>query len=348
MKWQEILKFGGTGTVSVFFILTLIFNLSGVEYSHSGDIYCETNCESYVYLNTTYWNICFEHSSKDSIVYRKTTKFNTLWINLNKVSGFVPTNPSVRVELQVPTVGNKWRDIKDGDCITRNKKPNKIKIVGTKEPDQTVKWSFILSEALIKDIKIDPMWYGTGFNITQVISCVIKQVGVKPTYNLITVNSTVSDYGIVNIYNITKVYDNYTVFNATHYKYTYYSINGTRLAFGSKLEQNGTVTIFSCIEDTSYITAKIGTREFILNYPRCNYNCSLTVGLVECDSCIDGNCNSVITSGETGFSFNKTHFIYVNGPTKEYEFSKVVIKGQEFRVNKDRKVLDKLKYGCIE
>lgn|SRR3990167_3016446 len=175
MKWQSILAYGGTGTISVFLLISLITNLSGIsDVKHSGDITCGTECESFVNFTSSYWEFCFENGGNEDVVYRKTTS-PRLWINLNKISDLVPTQPQVEVNLQVPTFGNKWRDIKDGDCLKRttasNPLPIRLRILGHKEEHQTVKWSFNLNHWSSEGISIDPLWIGIGNEVSTLQRC---------------------------------------------------------------------------------------------------------------------------------------------------------------------------------
>jgi hypothetical protein len=152
VKWQEIAKLLTSGIGIIALISSLIL-LTGMEYEHSGDIYCGETCESYINITTSYWRVCFEDSDKEEVLYKKRSRSRTLWVNLNNVDNIISTNPDVEVDWLVPTYGKKWRPIKSGDCWDR-KKVNKIKLVGHKEQSQTVKWSFDVGEK----INIDPVW----------------------------------------------------------------------------------------------------------------------------------------------------------------------------------------------
>ncbi|MFH1585383.1 MAG: hypothetical protein ABIB79_01290, partial [archaeon] len=82
------------------------------------------------------------------------TRSRTLHVNLDKVDNVIKTEPAVQVDWLVPALGaGNWRPIKGGDCWERGQ-VNKIKLVGHKEADQTVKWSFDVGEK----VNIDPIW----------------------------------------------------------------------------------------------------------------------------------------------------------------------------------------------
>ena len=181
MKWQDVAKIllgilviaGGLTYSDLFGAL---FQLNGIEYTHTGDITCDSTCESYINITTSYWRVCFEHTADDqrmyipgdsklsrveyqdypdTVLYKKANYGRTLWVNLNNVDNIITTDPDIPVDWMVPTYGNQWRDVKDGDCWDRGK-VNKIKLVGHKEVWQDVKWSFITGEY----VDIDPFWVG--------------------------------------------------------------------------------------------------------------------------------------------------------------------------------------------
>jgi hypothetical protein len=161
IKWQEAAKLltSGVGIIALFSVL---FMLTNIEYTYSGDIYCEDTCESYINVTTSYWRVCFEESARDDVLYKKRSRSRTLWVNLNNVNNIISTDPLIEVDWLVPARGfGNWRPLKNGDCWDR-RKINKIKLVGHKEPIKAewgisypkVKWSFVLGDK----IDIDPTW----------------------------------------------------------------------------------------------------------------------------------------------------------------------------------------------
>ncbi len=165
MKWQDVKKLliGGS-VVGIVTLFSALFLLTGVSYTHSGDIECGEVCESYINITTTYWRICFDSYDdtkyENETLFKKQTRSRTLHVNLDKVDNIIHTEPEVEVDWLVPTYGNKWRPIKNGDCWDRGK-VNKIKLVGHKEATQTVKWSFNVGD----EVNIDPNWYGIDRDI---------------------------------------------------------------------------------------------------------------------------------------------------------------------------------------
>ena len=163
VDWQSVAKgLAGVGTVGVIGLFSWLFLLSGMSYTHSGDIECAETCESYINVTTTYWNICFAGYDgtkySEEILFKKQASSRTLHVNLDKVDNIITTDPIVPVDWLVPAVGaGNWRPIQDGDCWERGK-VNRIKLVGHKEPEQTVKWSFDIED----NIHIDPLWNGIG------------------------------------------------------------------------------------------------------------------------------------------------------------------------------------------
>ncbi len=175
IKWQDITKFAAGGSLSLFVVLALIFNLSGMIYTHDGDKFCLTDCYSEIRVNSSYWNIKVEHAGDKDIIFKKMTRSRTLWLNLDKIDEFIKTDPYTKTELLVGTTSKYstvkhedygyLRPIKDGDfLIKRTTKSNpyssRIIIYGNKSPEKNVKWSFVLDDILIEKIDIDPVWEG--------------------------------------------------------------------------------------------------------------------------------------------------------------------------------------------
>ena len=181
MKWQDAAKLLiamllVAGAVTYSDLFGVLFQLNGVNATYSGDITCADTCESYINVTTSYWRVCFEHpedsqriyipgksklekstigDSPETVLYKKSTRGRTLWVNLNNVDNIISTAPTVPVDWKVPTYGDNWRDIRDGDCWDRGK-VNKIKLVGHKQPQETVKWGFNTGDY----VNIDPVWEG--------------------------------------------------------------------------------------------------------------------------------------------------------------------------------------------
>ncbi len=163
MKWQYVagilltILLGGVLTYTDLF--GQLFQLTGVNATHSGDIYCTENCESFINVTTTYWRICFAHYkgtkyADDGVLFKKVSRSRTLHVNLDNVSSLISTKPEVPVDWLVPARGrDNWRPIKDGDCWDR-KKINRIKLVGHKKEWENVKWTFEVGDYL----EIDPVW----------------------------------------------------------------------------------------------------------------------------------------------------------------------------------------------
>jgi len=174
VKWQQV---SSVSIVSLFFVLAGLLNLTGVSFSDDGDKVC-TDCFSEIRVNSTFWQIRVEHAGEDKpSVFKKQTRSRTLWVNLDKIEELVTTDPSIKVDILVPTNRiastlinhpeyGRLRALKDGDTlIFRNTKsrpqPSRIILHGQKGPTQTVKWNFDLEHFLMEDINIDPLWLPT-------------------------------------------------------------------------------------------------------------------------------------------------------------------------------------------
>ena len=198
VRWQTVAKFLGGGSVGVIGLFTYLFLLTGISYTYTGDSVCDKlNCEAYINVSTTYWRTCFEHT-KDSqkvylpynsvyggsnekltpfiynelesqpVLFKKSTRGRTLWVNLNKVDNIISTDPPISVDWLVPARGKgNWRPIKDGDCWNRLR-TNKIKLVGHPTEAQIIKWSFELDEVSIDPIFIS--WDYTYENLSKQVS----------------------------------------------------------------------------------------------------------------------------------------------------------------------------------
>ncbi|MDX1278556.1 DNRLRE domain-containing protein [Oceanihabitans sediminis] len=171
MKWQQAAAIltvilAGAGVITYSDLFGVLFNLTGMEYNYTGDITCGETCVSYINVTTSYWRVCFagynDTKYENETLFKKVSRSRTLHVNLDKVENVVTTEPRVPVDWLVPARGaGNWRPIQDGDCWERGK-INKIKLVGHKDMEQTVKWSFLLDEY----VDIDPGWFGTTVEYT--------------------------------------------------------------------------------------------------------------------------------------------------------------------------------------
>jgi len=164
MKWQQgaaiflIIIASGTGLITYTDLFGVLFDLTGVEYTFTGDQVCGEECESYINITTSYWRICFagynDTKYENEILFKKVSRSRTLHVNLDKVDNIISTAPNTPVDWLVPAVGaGNWRPIQDGDCWERGK-VNKIKLVGHKTKYDIVKWSFKTGDI----VDIDPLW----------------------------------------------------------------------------------------------------------------------------------------------------------------------------------------------
>ena len=154
MKWQDIGIFFkkrsrsrtlwiGSGA-SIFTIFAAVLMLTGTEITTSGDVFCSENCELYVNITSTYWEVCFSD-----------TEFEPLYFNQTPID----------YEVFVPTRGaGNWRPIKVGDCIKRKNKynylPNRFLINITKESWQTLKYGVEFGS-----VDIDPFLFSSNVKI---------------------------------------------------------------------------------------------------------------------------------------------------------------------------------------
>ena len=168
MKWQDaaailVVLIGIGGAIGYSDLFGVLFELTGVEYTYTGDQVCGDTCESYINVTTSYWRVCFNHYNgtkyEDETLFKKVSRSRTLHVNLDNVDNVVSTDPRIEVDWMVPTYGKNWRPLKDGDCWER-KKVNRIKLVGHKEEWQDVKWTFAMEDPFNSDynIDIDPKW----------------------------------------------------------------------------------------------------------------------------------------------------------------------------------------------
>ena len=167
MKWQTAaliitIALASTGVVTYTDLYGVLFQLSGVESTYTGDQFCGTDCDSYINVTTSYWRICFagydDTKYENETLFKKMSRSRTLHVNLDNVDNVISTKPRVEVDWFVPARGKgNWRPIEDGDCWDRGK-VNKIKLVGHKQPWETVKWSFLIEDY----VDIDPLWSATA------------------------------------------------------------------------------------------------------------------------------------------------------------------------------------------
>lgn len=175
MRWQEILKITGGTSASVFTVLMLVLNLTGMSYSIPSDQMC-TDCYDVIQVNSTVWEIKVEHAGIDEdIIFAKRTRSRTRWLNLDKIDEFIETSPEVFVEILVPTTKRYatikhekfgyLRPIKDGDSLIK-RKSQKYNPQGSRfiihgiTNGQTVKWGMNVDSLTMDGIKFDPIWRG--------------------------------------------------------------------------------------------------------------------------------------------------------------------------------------------
>ena len=200
LTWQNlnaillgILASGGVITLAILF--SGLGTLAGVDVTyHSPDQVCQ-DCMAEIHINSTYWEICFEASEKDDVIFKKQSRSRRLWVNLNQIT---LTDPPIVTEVLVPTVkrfatetheGQYLRPLKDGDCIKRynkyNRNVNKIYIKGN--PDgQLIKWG-------VPFLNVDPYW-----------------IGYKYIYQNETIQSTCTRKVNVTEHQKVPIYQNYT------------------------------------------------------------------------------------------------------------------------------------------
>ena len=171
MKWQTAAAILaaillGTGAITYTDLFGVLVQLSGVNSTHSGDMYCKNrDCYGDVNVTTTYWRFCFAHYNgtkyENKTLFKKVVSRRTLHINLDNVDNIISTSPRIEVDWLVPARGaGNWRPIKDGDCWERGK-VNKNRFVPiNKKPEETIKWGVNIGDY----IDVDPKWIGNGTN----------------------------------------------------------------------------------------------------------------------------------------------------------------------------------------
>lgn len=182
--WKTIAKsLSSVGILGVTGLLAYLFLLPGISYTSSGDSlsYLENGVwKADAYINVTpAQTIVFEKLNPNAtiyyfdsrnrtiktnvsklgfepVLYSKTSTASTLYVNLNKVSNIIDTQPNIKVDWLVPvsSTSKLWRPIRSGDKWTKGT-INRIKLVGYPKEGQTVKWSFIVGDK----VNIDPIWY---------------------------------------------------------------------------------------------------------------------------------------------------------------------------------------------
>lgn len=195
MRWQDLNKYfvtilGAGGVITLAILFSGLGELAGVTVTyHSPDQVCK-ECVAEIHVNSTYWEICFEHSEREDVIFKKQSRSRRLWVNLDKI---VLTDPPIVTRVLVPTVkrysefeynNGYWREIKDGDCIKRyhsvyRTAVNKILITGNPEGNR-IKWG-------VPFLGVDPDWIGWDYVYeTKTVKEPIYEetvVEVKPVYN---------------------------------------------------------------------------------------------------------------------------------------------------------------------
>lgn len=273
MKWQQIAGYGSLGVIA---LIIGLLNLTGVSYSHDGDKFC-TECYSEIKVNSTYWEVKVEHAGDKDVVFKKLARSRTLWVNLDKIEGFLITEPRIKTEILVPATSSTaslnhpeygyLRPLKDGDTLI-SRGSDRFVVYGSKPIELTVKWSLILDDNLIEAIKIDPIWSGINITVIQG-NCITGRTNREI---IIYTNRTFCSDEPINNSCI-------KIANGSH---------------KSQILMNRTVC-----EDIGF---QIGSRKII--YKNSGFNCKKEGCFINCDSCSDGNCNGIITSGESYITFD--------------------------------------------
>lgn len=178
------------GATALFGVLE---QLPGMNFTYAQD-------ENYIYLNATSstWNLCFDQPAWEQtvyiagptvwqayikttigalnvtpVLYRKSNRGFTAYLNLYMIGKGPDHVPAYRdhevvgFDIQVPGRGNTWRDIKPGDCLTKNE-VNRYRI-----PTQLNKRGYIVSSTrydstcykLVKECAYGPCIPGPGESV---------------------------------------------------------------------------------------------------------------------------------------------------------------------------------------
>lgn len=279
IKWQSIAGYGSLGVIA---LVIGLLNLSGMSYSADGNKSC-VECFSEVRVNSSYWEIKAEHAGNKDVLFKKVTRGRTLYINLDRIEEFIITEPRIVTKLLVPATKSSsnyyskeygyLRELKDGDVLIARGQ-DKFIIYGSKPPELTVKWSFVLDDTLMKSINIDPTWFGGGCNSKTKIR-------------------EVANYSDVIIYENETICVDFPI-NKTCIKQPVKSFTQSIGKFHKEY-----INTSDCIE----------LNDKIINCVKYGYRCTtLPDGNFEGDSCFDGNCDGICTSGESCISINKDTF----------------------------------------
>ena len=327
IKWQQVLTYGGSGTISLFVLLMLITNLSGMTVSDDGDKVC-INCYSEIKIFSTYWEIKVENAGDKPVIFKKRTRSRTLWINLDKIEEFITTDPQVKVEILVPTNRiartkinhedyGRLRDLKSGDTlIHRNKKsrpqPSRIILHAEKDVLDTVKWSFNLDHWLMQEIDIDPIWF--GINVNKIEKCRIEQeLIIKPIRAICFSNYTtlVDVTDLTNVTNSTNVTIKKVIENVTITK-----------PYDCTVAQYTDIVNTSVCKTTSFT---IDNKK--IDFEKVGWMCKRTDFIITCDAPHQSNKDGICQSGERCVKFdirNMGERIEIGySPTKSIEEIKI-------------------------
>lgn len=205
MLWQDVnKKLIALGSIGIIGLFSMLFLLTGIDYTYSGDTVCDgLNCSAYINISTTYWRVCFANYSntkyENETLFKKMSRSRTLHVNLNKIDRVIKTEPEIPVDWLVPTRGkDNWRPLKDGDCWNRLR-VNKIKLIGHPSEGQVIKWTFDLDK-----VQIDPIWVSYNYiyeNLSREVP-VYKEVEIKEVCYM---NLTTSKENCIPAYNITEI-----------------------------------------------------------------------------------------------------------------------------------------------
>lgn len=184
------------GTSSVIGVLAMIFLLSGVSYTYSGDTWADQNGTAYAYVNITssYWRICFAEDFKPITIDPYGAEYK---LQRSYYSG--------------------WKDFDyTKDCIERGK-INKLRLVFYNVTEKT-KWSFSFDTPYTNNVNIDPYIFTKNdlvvldSNTPTCINCHTTYGLTNPTNETICDNITVDYINKENLLsNKFEYYGNYLI-----------------------------------------------------------------------------------------------------------------------------------------
>mgnify|MGYP001575942142 CR=1 FL=1 len=282
----------GSGSLALFFALLISLSYLGIDVQTSGDQICSDICISYFNISLKDYSLCFGSTFKGV-----TTEPNVI-IEIYKAD--------MRYRLNNPL---RWKpyNLSANKCLDKNK-THEFKIIGYKQPEQTIKWGLDLQGK-----NLDPFWYGinTTANIstTELLMELGSQVNITANISGATSVCVDIDHPAYNVSYVCGTPSATFLFNITYFRNNQFNDSQTIKNISFRDNQANQTIYIKQHQYDEIINASINITGFINNgtYPTnvklyINNSLSNNLGLVYSGNIILNELNDSSTIKNITFS----------------------------------------------